>query len=433
MRNIDSDFRIEFEDISPVKKKLNITIGASRVKREVDAAYQSLRSTAAIAGFRKGNVPLNVLKGRFSGNVEEDVTKKLIESSYPGAVKEKELVPVEAPRVEMISKGLQDGADFSYSVTVEVSPRVEISEYTGMELRQEKIEVTDKDIEDGLERLREGRTEYREVERPAADGDMVVVDFEGFIGAEPIKNGKGSDYPAIIGERTLLPGFDEALRGASKGDTRESDITFPPNYSEASLSGRQASFKIAVKAVKDKVVPAIDDEFARGLGCDNLDGLRSKVKDELVRIKETDNKERLKVEILDKLTDRYSFEVPDALVNRYLGVILGRVVENMKHGNADPADANLSQEDLKAKYREMAVRSVKEDIILDAISARENIQISDEETEKAIRHLAEARKVPYESLQQRIDREGAMEIIKDGLKHEKVFDLILGASKAAVV
>ena len=263
MRNIDSDFRIEFEDISPVKKKLNITIGASQVKREVDSAYQSLRSTAAIAGFRKGNVPLNVLKGKFSGNVEEDVTKRLIELSYPNAIKEKELVPVEAPRVEMISKGLREGEDFSYSVTVEVSPKVEISEYKGMELKQEKIEVTDKDIEDGLERLREGRTEYREVERPAVDGDMVVVDFDGFIGAEPIKNGKGSDYPAIIGERNVLPGFDEALMGAAKGDTREANITFPANYSEASLAGKEALFKIAVKAVKDKAVPAIDDELRK--------------------------------------------------------------------------------------------------------------------------------------------------------------------------
>ncbi|MBI5902966.1 MAG: trigger factor [Deltaproteobacteria bacterium] len=432
MRNTDNDFRIELEDLSQVKKKLNITIGASRVKMELDDAYHSLRATAAIAGFRKGNVPISVLKSKFSAGVEEDVAKNLVESSYPRAVKEKELLPVEAPKVEMISKGLREGEDFAFSVTVEVSPKVEITGYRGMEIRQETIEVTDKDMEDGLARLRDGRAEYREVERQAASGDMVVIDFEGFIEGQPIKNGKGSDYPTVIGEKTLLPGFDEAILGAAKGDVREANVTFPANYSEPGLAGNGALFKITVKAVKEKSVPRLDDEFAKGLGCDDLDGLKSKVKDELARVKQISVKEALKTEILDKLTEKYDFEVPDALVNRYLGVILGRVVENMKHGNTDPADTSLSPEELKAKYRTMAVRSVKEDIILDAISARENIQITEEDTEKAVRHLAESRKVPYESLLARIEREGAMEVIKDGLKHEKVFDLILGSSNAAV-
>ncbi len=432
MQNTDNDFRIELEDLSQVKKKLNITIGASRVKMELDDAYHSLRATAAIAGFRKGNVPISVLKSKFSAGVEEDVTKRLIESSYPMAVREKELVPVEAPKVEMISKGLREGADFAFSVTMEVSPKVEITEYMGMEIRQETMEVTDKDIEVGLEKLREGRAEYREVERPTANGDMVVIDFEGYIEEEPIKNGQGSDYPTVIGEKTLLPGFDEAILGAAKGDAREANVTFPVNYGEITLAGKEALFKITVKAVKEKTIPQLDDEFAKGLGCDDLNGLKLKVKDELARVKEISIKEALKTEILDKLTQKYDFEVPEALVNRYLGVILGRVVENMKHGNTDPADSSLSPEELKAKYRVMAVRSVKEDIILDAISARENIQITEEDTEKAVRHLAESRKVSYESLLARIEREGAMEVIKDGLKHEKVFDLILGASKASV-
>lgn len=433
MRNTDNDFRIELEDLSQVKKKLNITIGASRVKMELDDAYRTLRATAAIAGFRKGNVPISVLKSKFSADVEEDVTKRLVESSYPMAVREKELTPVEAPKVEMISKGLREGEDLAFSVTMEVSPKVEITEYRGMEIRQETTEVTDKDIEGGLAKLREGRAEFKEVERQAANGDMVVIDFEGFIDGLPIRNGQGSDYPTVIGEKTLLPGFDEAILGAAKGDTREAKVTFPVNYGEITLAGKEALFKITVKAVKEKAIPQIDDEFAKGLGCDDIEGLKLKVREELARVKEISIKERLKTEILDKLTQKYDFEVPEALVNRYLGVILGRVVENMKHGNTDPADTNLSPEELKAKYRVMAVRSVKEDIILDAISARENIQVTEEDTEKAIRHLAEARKVPYESLLARVEREGAMEVIKDGLKHEKAFDLILEASKAAVV
>lgn len=421
--------RIEVEDLSAVKKKLDITIPGETVKREINSAYQTLKSTANIAGFRKGNIPVNILKARFSDYVQEEVSRKLIERSYPEALRERKLVPVENPHIDIKTPRLEEGRDFTYSVTVEVSPRVEINDYRGMEIKKEKIEVTDKEIEDGLQSLRESRAQFKDVERPANEGDLVQVDFEALINGEPVKNGKGADYPIIIGEKTLLPGFDEALKGTSRGEEKEAEITFPQNYSEGSLAGKAAEFKIKIKAVKEKVTPGLDDEFAKDMECANLDELRGKVKEELVRVKETHDKERMKTEILDKLIEKHSFEVPEALVTRYLGLILNRVIENMRRGDFNPGDEKLSADELKAKYRDMAIRSVKEDIILDEISAKENVQVTEEETEKAVRSLAASRGASYESLMSRIEKEGALEVIKDGMKHEKVFDIIIGASR----
>jgi len=426
-----TELKISVEELSPVKKRLDITVPAEAVKRELDSAYKSLRSSVNIAGFRKGAVPMNILKARFSGHVHEDVVKKLIENAYPHALSEKAIQPVDAPKVEIKTEALEEGKEFAFSAVVEVSPALVIDGYMGMKLDKKAIEVTDKDVEDGIQKLREVKAGFKDVERPAKDGDLVVVDFEGFMGNEPVKNTKSVDYPVLLGEKTLLPGFDEALRGASKGEDKEANISFPDNYSEKTLAGKEARFKMTVKAVKEKGLPELTVEFAKSVGCENIEGLVDKVKKELADVKETHDKERLKNEILDKLIEAHPFDVPDAMVNRYLGVILNRVIDGMKQGAYNPGDQGLSIEELKGKYRDMAVRQVKEDVVLDTIAAKEKLEVSREETEKAVRSIAESRGVSFESLMGRIEKEGALEIIKDGMKHEKVFDIILGASSAA--
>jgi trigger factor len=425
MQNI----RVQVEDLTPVKKKLDISVPAEAVKNEFKAAYQNIRATASIAGFRKGAAPMNILKARFGGHVQEDVTKRLIEASYATALSEKQLMPVEAPQVDLKGSELTEDKDFNYIVTVEVQPNVDVDGYRGMELKKEDVAVTEEDVDKGVENLKEAAAQFKEVERPAGNGDLVVVDFEAFMNGEPIKNGKGEGYPCIIGEKSLLPGFDEALKGASKGEVKEVDITFPENYSEAALAGKPGRFKLSVKAVKEKGVPEVNESFAKDMGCENLEALRAKVREEIEKHKKSESKEKLKNEILDKLIAAHPFDVPDALVNRYMGVILNRVIENMRAGMTAPEDRGLNIDQLKEKYRPAAVRSVKEDIILDTISAKEAVQVSPAEVETSVRGIAAQRGVSYESLMSRIQTEGAMEVIKDGLKHEKVFDIIIEASK----
>lgn len=423
--------KVQIEDLSTVKKRLEVTVPAERVKKEVSTAFQSLKTTVNVAGFRKGAIPVNILRARFGDHVREDVTKQLVESTYVEALKDKGLVPVEMPKIDIKTEKLEEDKDFVYTLTVEITPELDIAEYKGMALKKNPIEVSDKDIEDGLKRLADAKAEYKEVDRPAKAADMITVDFEAFLNNEPIKHSKTSGYNVIIGEKTLLPGFDEALTGASKGDNRDANITFPENYSEQGLGGKTALFKIAVKSVKEKTIPAIDDEFAKDMECENLDALRAKIKAELLNVKETHEKESLKTQILDRLIEKYQFEIPETLVNRYLGMILNRIIDNMRQGNINPGDEKLSPEQLRDKYRELAVRSVKEDLILDAICAKENVQVTEAETDEAIKNIAMARNITFDTLMQRIQKEGAIDVIKDGMKHEKVFDIIIGSSNSA--
>ncbi|MBI5345354.1 MAG: trigger factor [Deltaproteobacteria bacterium] len=432
MQQSKYDMSIEVEDISAVKKKLNIRIPSENVAEEIKRVYRDIRANASVAGFRKGAVPVNVIKARFGDKVREDVTTRLIENTYPQALHEKKIEPVERPKVDIATREIEEGGEFAYSVTFEVNPRVDVDGYIGMELKRENTEVTDKDVEDGLLRLCQAHVQFKEVDRPAEDGDMVTIDFEGRRGSEPIKGAKATDYPVIVGDAMpAIPGMGEALKGLKKGDRKDVTITFPGEAELKDPGEKETVFAVIVKAVKEKVMHAIDTEFAKDLGCEDIGKLREKVRSELKRAREESAKEALKTRILDSLIERYSFDVPESTVNRYHAMILGNIVENMRRGSVAQEDKGLKPEEIKEKYHKEAVRRVKEDIILDAIVAREKTEVTDEETEAAMRHLAGARGVSYDSLMSRIHSEGNMNVIKDGLKHEKVFEKIISLARFA--
>jgi trigger factor len=427
-----TDMKVEVEDLSQVKKKLNITLPADEVERQFNEAYRSLRSTAAVSGFRKGSVPLNIIKAKFGARVKEDLTARLIETSFPRAIKGRELVPVETPSIELKSDGVEEGKEFSYTATLEVHPKVEVDGYIGMEVKREPVAVSEADVEDALRRLAESKAEFRDVKSGIKDGDLVVVDYEASMDGELVKNGKAVDQTVIVGERTVLPGFDDALKGAFAGDRKEIRLTFPEHYSEKALAGREAVFSVTVKSVKEKAVPAVDDDFAKDLDFGGLDALRERVREDLTRVKAEREKEGVKNAILDRLLEAHRFEVPDSLVKRYLALILGRVVDGMRQGYFPPGDRGKNPDELKEKYTPQALRHVKEDVILDAIAAKENVDVSKEEFEAAVKKMADARHVSFDTLLARISREGAIEVVRDGIKHEKVFDIIMASMKGAV-
>lgn len=431
MQNTAEKIRVEVEELSSVKKKLNILVPREGVEKEFRAAYEELKANAQIAGFRKGAVPINVLKVKFGDRVKEDVTARLIEVTYSQAVKEKDLTPVDRPHVEVPDARVEEGKDFSYSVTLEVAPKVDISGYKEIDIKKEKVEVAEADVEEALQKLQETHVGFREVDRPSQKDDLVTVDFEGFINGEPIKGYKATDYTVIIGHVTPLPGFDEAVAGASKGDVREAKVKFPPNYSEKSLKGKDAVFKITVKTVKERTPAVLNDDLAKDFGCEDLGKLREKLKGEITKAKEKNEKEREKNLVLDRLIEKHPFDVPESMVNRYLGVILRNVAQNMAQGIIAEEDKNLKPEDLREKYRAEAARRVKEDIILDSIVQKENVQVSDEEMKAAMKFLADSRGVSVEALMNQIQREGVYDVVMDGLKHDKVFDIILASAKEA--
>lgn len=433
MQTSNQAFNVAVEDLSQIKKKVSITVSAEDVKKEIKSAYAALKSKASVAGFRKGAVPVSILKKRFAAQVEEDVITRLIERSYPFVLRERHIMPAAPPKFDIKTGKLSEEDVFSYDVTVEVMPKVEITGHIGMELERLPVEVKDDEVEDALKRLAENHSHFNEIERPAKDTDLLTCDFEGSLDGTPIKNSATKDYPIMLGATTLLPGFSEALAGAVKGQTLDAKITFPADYSEASLGGKTADFSITVKSVKEKLTPALDDEFAKDLGVEGIAVLRGRVREEIKKAKDDAEKERVKNQILDKLIERHKFEVPEGMVTRYLSVIVDKKVADIKRGHFEPADKGLTEEQVMHRYHAMAFRQAQEDIVLDALAEQEKVEITKEESDTAVKRLAAQRGVNYESLIEKIDAERAMEVVVDGLKHEKVFDIIIEKSAKSVM
>jgi len=298
-----------------------------------------------------------------------------------------------------------------------------------MSLKKNPTDVTEADMEEAIAKLRESRSEYEDTGKPAKDGDALVVDFEGFLNGEPVKNGKAKDYPIIIGKKTVLPGFDEALIGANKGETKEFKLTIPENYSEREVAGKEVLFKVEVKEVKQSVLPELNDEFAKDLECENFAQLKDKVREELTNIKQNLEKERLKNVVLDELIQKHPFDVPDALVRKYVGLNLKRVMDDMQRGKLAPADKNLSPDELTTKYTNLSIRQVKEDLLLDTIASKEDVKVTREQLDGALAHLAKMRNLTVDELSSRLEREGTLPVIVDGMKHEKVFEIIFETAK----
>jgi len=420
------------EDISSVKKKIEVTVDAVDVTRVLEDSYERVKATAAISGFRKGTVPKSVIKAKFADGISGDVSTRLIDNTYHLALEKFGLTPLSGPAVEIKTLRPEEDKDFVYTLTFEVTPKIEVGEYRGMDIGEPvKIEVTDADIEEGLDSIRQTNIRFKEVEKTAEDKDMVIIDFTATRNGKAVKGLKGTGYPVLIGETSPMPGLDEAMKGLKKGDKKDAELTFPENYSEKKLAGKDVVFHITVQAVKEKTAPEIDDEFAIGLKCENLKGLKEKVASEIKKSREKEEKDKLKTVILDKLIEGRKLDVPDVLAEKYHELIFKSVVDNMRAGMVAPEDKGLSEEAVRDRYRPLAGRRAKEDMILDAIALKEKMEISNEEVEEAIKELATERNLPVDSLMTRIQRDGNIEMIKDGLKHEKVFDLIIDSAKKA--
>ncbi len=417
--------KVELEDLGAVQKKLTVELPADMVTEEINIAYKTLTAQAELPGFRKGKVPEKVIRQKYSGSILGDVASRLIETSFPNAIKEKDLKPISRPTVDI--QDIEEGKPFIYTATVDLRPEIDIKDYKGLKLHKTPVETTDKELEEALEYIQKTNSDFKEVERGAKTGDLLVVDFEGFVEGEAIKQGKAENYQVVLGEGMLLPGFDEALEGCKVGDKKDVTTNFPDDYHEAHLSGKAAVFNVEVKSVKERLLPDLDDEFAKDMDSDSLEDLKSKISAEIKVGKEKSEKEKNRSEAIDLLIGKHEFEVPESLVDNYFASVMSQVVDGMKHGHVHPDDKGLDEEGLTKKYKEVALRQAKGDLIIDAISIKEDIGATDDEVEKFVEDLAKSKNEPVGPMLAKFEEDGTIDAIKSSLIKEKVFDLIVEA------
>ena len=307
---------VAIESLSSLKRKMTISVPAEEFTKEFDSRIKKIALKAKIDGFRPGKVPINIVKQRYSLSVSQEVAQELIKSTLFTALTEHNLVPVAAPDIEPIQ--MLPGQDFSYHATFEVFPSFEINELSGHELKLISSEVVAQDIDEMLNKLREKNQTWEEANRASIKGDKVVIDFEGFIDNAAFEGGKAEEFEIIIGSGSMIPGFEDQLIGLKSGETKEIEVTFPVDYGQADLAGKESQFHISVRKVMQGILPDVNDEFAKlfNIKEGGIDGLRADIKEnmmrELNRRVSAENRET----IFDRLLEINLFDIPEILVDQ---------------------------------------------------------------------------------------------------------------------
>jgi trigger factor len=306
--------QVSVESISKLERRMQVQVPAERVSEEIAARLKKLSRTARLKGFRPGKAPLTVIRQQFGVQVHREVIGELLQSSFAEAVTERQLSPAGNPRIEPQSIG--EGQDLKYVATFEVFPDVALQPIESLEIERISAEVTDSDVDAMVERLRKQQMKYTSVDRAAAAGDKVTIDFLGKIDGTEFAGGKGENVAVVIGEGRMLPQLEQGLVGAAPGDGREIIVNFPADYRAAELAGKQAVFATQVKTVEEPAIPELDEEFCKSFGVTEggVPKLREDVAANMRRELEQNLRNRNKVAVMEKLYQANPIDVPNALV-----------------------------------------------------------------------------------------------------------------------
>jgi trigger factor len=412
--------KIDVDELGPVQRKLRVELPKDKVATEFAKAYQTLGQRVRVKGFRAGKAPRSVLQGLYGEEIKGQVRSHLVEHSLDEAIKERGLQIVSRPEIE--SEELSADADFSFSAVFEIKPDFELKDYLGVEVERVKLTVTDEQVDHALKRLQESHARLEPVESRdiAQTGDFVTLDFVGTIGGKEFPGGKADNYLIEVGAGQTLPEFDTAAVGARRGEAKSIQVHFPGDYPNRDLAGKAAEFTFVVREIKQKVLPQLDDEFAKEHGeCGSLDELKAKIRGRLGEELKNYQDDGLKERILGRIIENHSFTPPPAMVERQTRYLMERYQDRSNEG----ATANApSMEEARKAFEERAMRQVRATLLAEKIAQAEKIEIPENAVQERIENLARAAGERGKSIRQYYSRDNA----REELRSQMVFDRTLG-------
>jgi trigger factor len=384
--------QISVEATGNLERRMTIAVPADRLEKAFAERITRLSKNVKMPGFRPGKVPLKMVEAQYGGQVMQEVAGDLIQASFQEAVGKEGLKPAGGPQIE--PKSLARGKDLEYTATFEVYPEIKQLDIAGVRIERPVSEVTDADIDSTLENMRRQRMIWQPVERAAANGDRLVIDFVGTLDGEPFAGGTASDFEMVLGQGNLLKEFEDALAGAKPAESRGFDVPFPADYQSKELAGKTGRFEVTVKRVEEPVLPQVDEEFAKGFGVadGSVDKLRAEVKENLER----ELGERIRVMVRDRvmqaLLDANEIDVPKPLVDGEIEHLQELNRETLRRHGASP---DLAPTDREA-YEDNARRRVALGLILSEVAQANKLNPEPERVRKVLERMASAYENPEE-------------------------------------
>ncbi len=427
---------VSWEKIEHNKIKLEIEVAAPEVDSALERAYRTVVKQVNLAGFRKGKVPRHILEARFGPEIlHQDALEFLIPAAYDEAIAEVDAEPIDQPEFDF--EEIEKGKPFLFKAIVEVLPPVELGEYKGMEVEQEITPVTEAGMERYLESLRDQHARLVPIEDEGVginNGDLALIDFQGYIGGEAFPEGEAENYSLELGSNSFIPGFEEQLVGMKVGEEREIEVTFPDEYRKKELAGKEALFKVELKQIKQKQLPDLDDDFIREISeFENLSDFKTDLQDRM----EKTNMERAKTELeemlIEKATALSQVELPQILVERQIDRLLGEMDQFLAYQGLNLEKfAELSgktMEEIREEKREEAERRTKANLVLDAVVKKEGFTVDDSEIDAKIAELAESYNDQPDRIRELFEKQGRIPVMREELRVRKAVDLLVREAK----
>jgi len=427
MGNEAAAMQVNVQKLSPVLVQFDVEIGADRVKSEVEKAYSAVAKNARVRGFRPGKAPRRVLANMFGARIAADVAQRLVDETFPKAMSEHKLQPVSSPAIE--PQRLVESAPFKYKARVEILPEIATVNYDGLVAKRPKVEVSDEQVSQELGALRRSHAtlEPPSRERPAAKGDVVTIDFTIEADGRVVSDAGANDFQVELGSGQLLAAIDEALHDKNVGQSAEASIEMPAGHPHPALRGKMATFKLVLKDLKERVLPELDDEFAKDLGeYDTLEALKQNLRDKLEKQAKEAAENAIAEQLVRALVDANEVPLPPSLVERQMKLTEQEIVSRARSQGSEVSGLG---EELRSQVKKDSEIKVAAGLLMAEIAKRESIKIGDEQIEEALKEMAEQTGKNVAKLRAEYRDQKRREMLVGMILENKVLDIIEAKAK----
>ena len=412
---------------------LTIEVSAEEVNTALDKAFKKIVVKINEPGFRKGKMPRPLFEKKYGVEaLYQDALEIIIPDAYSNAIDEAGIEPVDYPEIAG-TETFEKGKDFTFTATVTVKPEPKLGEYKGLEVTKLSTEVTDEEVEAQIqaELAKKAELEIKE-DGAVEDGDTAVIDFEGFLGEEAFEGGKGEDYALEIGSGSFIPGFEEQLVGAKAGESKDVVVTFPEEYHAAELAGKEATFKVTVKEIKTKVLPELNDDFAKEIDpeVESLDALRAKIKEQTAEQKKAESEGTLRDELVEKAAENAEMEIPQGMINTELDRMVQEFGQRLQMQGMNLElyfqFSGQNEEALREQMTPDAENRVRVALTLEAIAKAENVQVTEEDITAELEAMATQFGMTVDQIKTAL---GGTAILENDIKTKKTVELLVESAK----
>ncbi|RLB25083.1 MAG: trigger factor [Deltaproteobacteria bacterium] len=423
------------EEISQVKRQINVEIETEEVTKKLDQAYNKLSKRVKVKGFRPGKAPRRILEQYYGKEIMTDVKNDLIKESFSKVIEETKLFPLGNPSIE--AEAIQPGKNFNYTILMEIRPDFELKEYMGIPVEKEILNISEDNVDKKLKELREAHAQLVSIneERGIKEGDYVIINYDCTWKDEHVKGIEGKDFVIHIGDKNFYPEIESGIRGLKKAEKKDIKIDFSEDFSDRRLANKSVTFHISVEDIKKKDLPDLNDDFARSLGKEfkSLADLRERVKKEITLQEEKRIDSELKKRLLKKITAKVDFELPQTMVENEIEHSMATIKQNFLRAGTKLESANISEDTMRQDLKLAAEEKVKEGLILSKIADLEGIKLEDSDIRDGFQELAAQTGQNLAILQQYYEKNNLMDSFRNQILMEKILNHLVQGAKISEV